>query len=186
MNESLRPRQKKFAQAYVKCGVAQRAYVMAGYSPKSARVEACRLLAKPSIQEEIKRLQQLAEDKSILTIVQRKKLLSKIAEQIGGHDPADYIAADKDGTSVKFDKESPNRMAVGGIKSRTENGTNGTSATISELKLRDPTVAVRAIDTLNRMDGVYGADSDLGGVSVTLVVQSANGQPVPVVPGRKP
>ena len=87
------------------------------------------------------------------------------------------MTADETGTHITFDKRSPNRMAVAGMKSRKEYGQGGEEvATVTEIKLRDPTIAIRAIDTLNRMEGVYEEDSGSGGVMVSLTIIAPDGK----------
>lgn len=46
----LNPRQKKFVQEYLRCGIGKEAAVAAGYSPKSAEQQASRLLAMSEVQ----------------------------------------------------------------------------------------------------------------------------------------
>lgn len=87
------------------------------------------------------------------------------------------MSADEDGAHITFNKESPNRMAVAGLKSRNEFGQSGEKvARITEIKLRDPTIAIRAIDTLNRMEGVYEEEKGNQGVQVTLIIVKPSGE----------
>ena len=54
----LNPKQKRFVENYLRCGNATEAAVMAGYSAKSARSWASRMLSMPEVQEYRRELEQ--------------------------------------------------------------------------------------------------------------------------------
>ncbi len=147
--DKLTPRQRNFVLNYLQNGCnAKQAAITAGYSKKAAKEVGCKLLTNANVAAFFTAMRDRMESAEILSIEQRKRILSEIAS----HDPADYIEAGADGIRPKFDKNSPNRRAVAGIKfQNTLSGKGKESAGIKELKLRDP---VAAIAELNRMEGI--------------------------------
>jgi phage terminase small subunit len=172
----LTPRQRKFITLYLRYSNATRAAIEAGYSPREADSCGGRLLRTDRIKKAIQRANALAEGQAVLSIVERKEILARLATQIGNHDPADFVESGPDGVSIRMDHNTPNRLAVAGLKSRVEKSPGGDQAIVTDLKLRDPTIAIKAIDTLNRMDGLYRDQQDVAGVSVSFVIQSPDGQ----------
>ena len=149
-SKPLKPHEnERFVQERLK-GKSQREAYRAAY-PKSkkwkdatADSKACILEARSKIGARLEWLKSQAADESVMSVIERKRILSEIARA----DPADYMVAGKDGTWITFGPESKNRRSVAGIKSRTtEDG-----AVITEIKLREPHAA---IDLLNKMEGVY-------------------------------
>lgn len=191
---SLNLRQIKFVAHYLKSGNATQSAIKAGYSKKTADVAGPRLLGNVRIKAALQAYSRKVEAAGVANAEERKTILSRIAREIGNHDPADYIEAGADGAYITFGKESPNRLAIGGVKSRTEiidteaRDKKGNpiqcQAVITELKLRDPSVAIKAIDTMNRMDGVY-RDQENDSVTVELNVYGADRRPLGRVTARK-
>ncbi len=72
-------RQEKFCLEYISGKSGQKAAIDAGYSPRSARVTASRLLTKANITSRIAELQNEAASNKVLTVRQRKERLSEIA-----------------------------------------------------------------------------------------------------------
>lgn len=68
----LTPRQAAFAQAYARHGVAERAALEAGYSERTARGGAHRLLANVGIAAEVARLAQASRTATIADLIERK------------------------------------------------------------------------------------------------------------------
>lgn len=110
----------------------------------------------------------------ILTISRRKQLLSRLAEEVIEADPADYMEAGADGSYVSFGKESPRRLAVASVKSKTVMSGEGTQdgAVITDLALVPKQVGVAAIKELNAMDHVYEVKEAGESVTVAFVVVS--------------
>lgn len=78
-NRKLTPKQKKFADYYIKLGNATQAAIKAGYSKKTARVIGQENLQKPAIKSYIdKRMKELA-DKRIMGMQEALELLTSIA-----------------------------------------------------------------------------------------------------------
>ena len=113
-------RQENFCLEYAKSGNATQAYMAAGYSckdAKSAAVTASRMLRKVNVRQRIEELRAQIKSEKILSIEQRKEILTSIAS---------------DSESTKQDK-------------------------------------VKAIDTLNKMDGVYLNRTEItGGLPVVI------------------
>ena len=72
-------RQEKFCLEYISGKSGQKAAANAGYSPRSARVTASRLLTKANIQRRIAELQNETSSDKVMTVRQRKERLSEIA-----------------------------------------------------------------------------------------------------------
>lgn len=116
--------------------------------------QASKLAAKVS--PRLRALQEQAAHEAVLSVIQRKVLLSKIATEVGEVDPADHLEAGGDGVYINFGKESKNRGAVAGLKSRTDMSGEGgqPGAVITEIRYRPFSDAVAAIAELNKMEGV--------------------------------
>ena len=106
-------KQENFCLAYIKTGNAseayRRAYNTENMTEKSIWEKACELKANVKVTERINELQAKAEKKAIMSLEERKELLSKIAKN---------VTFDKDGNAGFND-------------------------------------ATKAIDLLNKMDGIY-------------------------------
>ncbi len=129
------------------------------WTNQSVYEKASKLAAK--LRPRIDALKQQIVARSMLTAERKLKILSRIAMEVGEHDPADYVEAGADGAYVTFGKESKNRLAVAGLKSRTEmsgEGDGSGGAVITELKFRPLTDAIEAIKEHNKMTGAYPAE----------------------------
>lgn len=73
----LMERQRRFAQAWLRVANGTRAAIEAGYSPRSAHVQACRLLKNAQVLQEMKILRDAQEAESRL---QRDDLLDRLEE----------------------------------------------------------------------------------------------------------
>ena len=79
MPYKLSEKQRRFAQG-VANGLSQtEAYIQAGYSPNGARAAASKLLTNANVQAYLQELQQKADDKAIMDIVEWQKLLTSVA-----------------------------------------------------------------------------------------------------------
>lgn len=72
---SLNERQKRFCEAYVRHPVGRHAALEAGYSPKGATVQACRLLERPEVRARIDALQ---ADVAVRNCQRTDAILSKL------------------------------------------------------------------------------------------------------------
>ena len=76
--EGLTPKQKAFADEYLKCGNATEAARKAGYSEKSARQIAVENLTKPSISEYIAERQKQVDDARIADVSEVLQFFSSV------------------------------------------------------------------------------------------------------------
>lgn len=79
VNSVLTEKQKLFCREYAKTGNGKQSAIKAGYAPKNAHVTASKFLTKSNIQEEISRLNERAEKKSIMDAQEVMELYSAIA-----------------------------------------------------------------------------------------------------------
>ncbi len=139
-------------------GMNQRkAYVEAGYSCKMALATvdaaASRLAHNVKVLERLAELKQKAEDVSVMSVLERKQRLS----EIGRAKLTDFMELGQDGSWVNIGTETPQGGAIQEIHSRTEYDDDGAHPTVhTSVKLHDP---IKAIDLLNKMERVYGADT---------------------------
>lgn len=75
----LNEREKIFCREYVKQGNGQQSAIKAGYSPRTAIVQASRLLTRDNIKQEITRLSEKREQKAIMDANEVMDWFSKIA-----------------------------------------------------------------------------------------------------------
>lgn len=129
------------------------AYIQAGYKNKAtAQGNANRLFRRKVIQDRIKELQAKTESNAVLTVVERKKILSEIARA----KLSDYLEAGQDTTHVNFGEDSPNPRAVREIAVNTTRDKEGNETFTKEtLKLHNP---VTAINELNKMEGQHAPE----------------------------
>ena len=74
----LTPKQKAFADEYLKCGNATEAAKKAGYSEQSARQMGTENLSKPSISEYIQERQKQIDDERIASITEIQQFYSSV------------------------------------------------------------------------------------------------------------
>lgn len=121
-----------------------------GKSAASVHVRACELARKVAVRIDF--LQKQSTDSAIMDIAERKRTLSEIARARLHH----FGTAGADGFVLSVGPENLNSAGVEAIKTRTEitgqGGKDQDTAIVSEIKLRCP---MKAIDILNKMDGVY-------------------------------
>ncbi len=148
----LTQKQETFCINYFKLGNATEAAKLAKYSPKTAFVIGSENLKKPYIINRIAELRKKAEDASVMSVIERKQRLSEIARA----KLTDFMELGEDGSWVNLGKETPQGGAVQEIHSRTEYDDNGAHPTVyTSVKLHDPQ---KAIDLLNKMEGIYQAE----------------------------
>lgn len=70
----------RFTEYYNELGNMTEAAIKAGYSPKTAHSQGCRLLKNAEIQDYLRQLQDADKEKRILDASSRKVLLSEIAQ----------------------------------------------------------------------------------------------------------
>jgi phage terminase small subunit len=91
----MNPRQKKFVKLWMSGVPAGRAYERAGYDSTgdAADVSASQLLRNPKVKTYIDKMNEKTEKATILSIAERKELLTRIALANEGERPSDAIRA---------------------------------------------------------------------------------------------
>ena len=91
----MNPRQKKFVKLWMSGVPAGRAYEQAGYDTRGdvADVSASQLLRNPKVKEYIDKMNEKTDKATILSIAERKELLTRIALANEGERPSDAIRA---------------------------------------------------------------------------------------------
>lgn len=91
----MNPRQRKFVKLWLGGMPAGRAYEKAGYnqSGDNADISASQLLRNPKVKEYIDKMNEKTEKSTILSITERKELLTRIAMANEGERPSDAIRA---------------------------------------------------------------------------------------------
>ena len=168
----LTQKQETFCLRYFETSNGTEAARLAGYSARTARAIGSENLTKPYVLARIEELRQLAQDKSVASVTERKQKLTEIARG----NLLDYQEVGADGTYISIGKESPNTGAVSEITSRTEYDDNGANAAIiTKVKLHNP---VQAIAELNKMERVYEPDGTVTvhNNQVNIIVASEQGK----------
>ena len=114
-------RQKKFADLYLQGMSATDSYINAGYnsSGESARRLASLLLTNLDIKKYINTMNEKTDKSTILSITERKELLTRIALRQEGESPSDAIRASAelskmDGAYEPQKQEVNTRIIIGG------------------------------------------------------------------------
>jgi phage terminase small subunit len=91
----MNPRQKKFVKLWMSGIPAGRAYEQAGYemTGDAADMAASRLIRNDKVAKYIKTMNEKTEKSTILSITERKELLTRIAMANEGERPSDAIRA---------------------------------------------------------------------------------------------
>lgn len=104
MNE----RQRRFADEYIICGVAEEAAIKAGYSKNYARAQSHKLLSNVGISEYIQNRMEELQDEKILT---QKQVLVMLSEIASGQAKETVVVTTKVGV-LKFDPVSGKSVKV--------------------------------------------------------------------------
>ena len=148
---ALNPKQQRFCEEYMIDLNATQAAIRAGYSVKTAKEQASRLLTNVNVSREIERLQALQSKRTGVTADRVIRELAKIAFV----DPDRVINAD-DGT-IKADATDEDKAAIQGVKVKRSSSVNGDSFE-NEVKLYDKT---KALELLGKHLGLFTDKTDL-------------------------
>ena len=140
-------KQERFCEEYMIDLNATQAAIRAGYSLKTAREQAPRLLANVSIQN---RIAQLQAEQSRRTGVSADRVVRELAK-IAFANASDLI--DPETASVKLDASRDDLAAIQSIKVKSF----GEDGLEHEVKLADK---LRALDLLGKHLGMYNGTSD--------------------------
>jgi len=148
MNVALaRKRHESFCLHYMSTLNGSQSALAAGYSarnPKNAHIIAWTLLKREDVQARIAQLREAASDDAIMTLIQRKVVLSEIARAR----MSDY--RDEHGRLIPLDKDVPNRAAIASVEYAYD--PVKCKPYPVRINLRDP---VDAIVELSKLDGTY-------------------------------
>lgn len=142
-------KQNRFCEEYMIDLNATQAAIRAGYSPKTAREQAPRLLANVSIQN---RIAQLQAEQSRRTGVSANRVVRELAK-IAFANASDLI--DPETASVKLDASRDDLAAIQSIKVKSF----GEDGLEHEVKLADK---LRALDLLGKHLGMYNSAAEKG------------------------
>ncbi len=164
MARRLTQKQETFCLKYFELGNASEAARIAKYSSKTAAVIGRENLLKPQIQRRIDALRQKAEDATIGTVKERKKILTEIYR---GR-MTDFLGDDqriKQGESM--DSAAIQELITEYIT--IGRGENAKLALVTKIKLLNP---VQAIAEHNKMDKIYEVGGDgKGGDVITIITK---------------
>ena len=152
----LNEKQKRFISEYIIDLNAKQAAIRAGYSPKTAEVQASRLLSLVKVQTEITKAM---EDRGKRTGITQDRVLAELSA-IAFAKATDYVEVDEDGfvkikpTAGLTDEQ---KSAIAGIKK----GANGI-----EIKLVDKT---KALEMLSRHLGLLNDKLNVNVESVEII-----------------
>lgn len=138
-------RQKTFIDEYMIDFNGAQAAIRAGYSPRTAREQACDLLTRPHIQDELSRRMAL---RSRRTGVNQDRVLYELAK-IAFLNPIDVIDMDK--AAVNGDASRDDTAAIHSVKVKTIPTEDG-DITEREVKTYDK---LKALELLGRHLGMF-------------------------------
>lgn len=162
---NLNRRQQKFCQQYVKLGNATKAAIKAGYSEKTAKVQASRLLTNANVKAYVDKLKKEAIERNKIELDEVVSILSSLVR----FDIADLY--NEDGTLKELHEMSKEaRLALETIETVniTKKKKKGRKVKISKVKVAD---RKRSIDMLLRYFGAYRKDNEQKAATIQQVVQ---------------
>ena len=164
---TLTQKQENFANLLYQGLTQRKAWGGAGFSTKYSveRIDsnACTLANTMKIKYRLEELRQAVKSQLIIDQTRRKEILTEIA--LG--DLTDYTSCGPDRDIINVGPESKNTKALQEVTSHTEyDGDGAKPAVVTKIKLKD---SVKAIDLLNKMDGLY--DDKVGGNTVNIIAE---------------
>ena len=168
----LKPMIEDFTVNFFLTGNGTESAKLAKYSPRTAYSIACRLLKRVDVQARLKELQDAATSAKILSVTERKEILSEIARAKA----SDFVTAGADGSYVEVDSDRLNSRAVAHVKTKTvyDDNTNQPSV-ITDIRLHDP---VKALAELNKMEQLYSDNVNIANISFKVVYETSPESPV--------
>jgi phage terminase small subunit len=152
-------RYETFAIHYFQTGDREASMIAAGYSPLYAKENAPKVLNNTKVQKRLAELRQAAEDKAIMSVVERKQRLS----EAGRADITDFI--DSEGVPI-LTADTANHRAVTEYTVSERYTKLGERIVKTRIKLSDP---VSNIAELNKMDGVYDTKTTINNININAV-----------------
>ena len=151
-------RYETFAVHYFQTGDREASMIAAGYSPLYAKENAPKVLNNTKVQKRLAELRKAAEDKAIMSVVERKKRLS----EIGRAELTEFL--DPDGKPEITKGKS--KGALNEYTHVTRYDKQGNPIVTKAVKLLNP---ISAIQELNKMDGVYDTKTVINNININAV-----------------
>ena len=148
-----------FCLKYLEIGNATEAAILAGYSPKTARFSASRLLTRDNIKARYSELQQIAQGATIATVTERKQVLTEIVR-------GRFIDFMTNLTPEKLRSAALQEIRIVEAKVKGKQDTPIVKKTT--IRLHSP---IQAIAELNKMEGIYEAGVSISIDNRTLVIE---------------
>lgn len=146
--KKLSDRQKLFCKYVAEDNNPSTAATKAGYSAKGNRSQACKLMKREEIKAEIRRLQDEIITPQIASVLERKKRLTEIIRAKF----TDYFEIVNGKVQWKESIGKEEADGIFEIKNITRTDKSGSTVATTSITLIDP---IKAINTLNQMDGLY-------------------------------
>jgi len=163
MARRLTQHQETFCLRYFEIGNATEAALLAGYSPKTARFSASRLLTKGNVKARCSELQQEAEDATIATVLERKQVLTEIVRGRFANFMTNLTAEKLRSAALQ-----EIRIVEIGLKGKEdEEGKRRAPVKTTTIKLHSP---IQAIAELNKMERIYETEGSVTIDNRTLVI----------------
>jgi phage terminase small subunit len=166
-------RYERFCQMIMAGESKKNAAILAGFTPKSASVQAWKLYKLPEVVSRITELEKRYShklQKQIMSVTERKERLSEFAKA----NLVDFLDENGD---PELDESIKGHGAVAeyNVKTRTITvGDNPIKEVTKTIKLRDP---IASIDLLNKMDKLYSEGSQVNidnrKIEITVVSEKA-------------
>ncbi len=158
--DAVNVRRQRFAIAYAGHGIGKDAAIAAGYSPLTARAQACRLLKDPTIAAAI---EEERTDRAARLRVDEDRITSSLAAIAFG-DIRDVVEWDDNGVSLVSSSDDLSSDAASLVQSverkeRYDKEGNRTVVTTVKLAPRQP-----ALDALARIKGMFKDKLDVTGL----------------------
>jgi len=151
MSNVLTDKQKRFCREYVIDSNGTQAAIRAGYSKKTADVQAVRLLGKVKVKNLVKELQQKVAGKLEITA---ERTIAEIARIAFGNVPSLF---NQDGTLKKFSELTSDQIALfSSIESDEKNIGSKRTGITKKIKVWDKT---KALEMLAKHFGLFEKDN---------------------------
>ena len=163
--DNLNRRQQKFCVEYIKTGNGAKAAINAGYSERTAKNQASRLLTNVNVKEYVEKLKKEAIERNKIELDEVVSILSSLVR----FDIADIYHPD--GTIKELHEMSKEaRLAIETIETTQtiKKKRKGRKTKICKVKVSD---RKRSIDMLLRYFGAYREDNEQKAATIEQVVQ---------------
>jgi hypothetical protein len=162
-SDQLTPKQALFVRYLFEGKNNREAYTLAGYAINCALTtldaDASRLANTAKVKAKLLELRQKAEDKSVMTVLERKQRLTEIARA----DLSDFVSS---GGDITYSKDHANHRAVSEFGISTTYSKKGDPIVTKSIKLQNP---ITAISELNKMEGIGKEETKVNILNQTII-----------------